>query len=63
MFTEWLQLLRADPRLPLAHLPAEWPAAAAQDLFHAVNRLIDGPAEQTAERLLDTVPADPAAGA
>lgn len=28
--TEWLQLVRADPRLPVEHLPADWPAVRAQ---------------------------------
>ena len=26
---DWLQVIRADPRLPAVHLPANWPAAAA----------------------------------
>jgi phenylacetic acid degradation operon negative regulatory protein len=59
LFTEWLQIVRADPRLPVQHLPAQWPAAAAQELFHAANDRLDRPARQMAERLLDTVPAKP----
>jgi phenylacetic acid degradation operon negative regulatory protein len=61
LFTEWLQIVRADPRLPAAHLPAQWPAAAAEDLFRAANALVDEPARQMAEQLLDTVPDSEAA--
>ncbi|HZP53752.1 PaaX family transcriptional regulator C-terminal domain-containing protein [Actinocrinis sp.] len=56
LFTEWLQIVRADPRLPAQHLPAQWPAAAAEDLFRAANALVDEPARRMAEELLDTVP-------
>jgi phenylacetic acid degradation operon negative regulatory protein len=61
LFTEWLQLIRADPRLPVQHLPADWPAAAAEDLFRSANSLVDEPARLMAERLLDTVPINTAA--
>jgi phenylacetic acid degradation operon negative regulatory protein len=56
LFTEWLQIVRADPRLPAAHLPAQWPASAAEDVFRAANELVDEPARRMAEQLLDTVP-------
>lgn len=26
LVTEWLEVIRQDPRLPLEHLPADWPA-------------------------------------
>ena len=58
LFTEWLQIVRADPRLPVQHLPADWPAARAEALFHAANDRLDRPAREMAERLLDTVPSD-----
>jgi len=58
LFTEWLQIVRADPRLPAQHLPGQWPAAAAEDLFRAANDLVDEPARHRAEQLLDTVPDD-----
>jgi phenylacetic acid degradation operon negative regulatory protein len=56
LFTEWLQIVRADPRLPVQHLPEDWPAARAEALFHAANERLDRPAREMAERLLDTVP-------
>jgi phenylacetic acid degradation operon negative regulatory protein len=59
LFTEWLQIVRADPRLPVEHLPRDWPAARAEALFHAANDRLDRPAREMAERLLDTVPTKP----
>lgn len=56
LLTEWLQLVRADPRLPVQHLPADWPAPGAEALFRAADSLVDEPARRMAELLLDTVP-------
>jgi phenylacetic acid degradation operon negative regulatory protein len=39
LLTEWLLLLRADPLLPLEHLPADWPAVRAE---HVLTRLRAG---------------------
>jgi phenylacetic acid degradation operon negative regulatory protein len=55
--TEWLRIVRADPRLPAAHLPAGWPAAAAQDVFRRADARLDAPARAQAHALLDTNPA------
>ncbi|MBL1100560.1 PaaX family transcriptional regulator [Streptomyces coffeae] len=33
LLSEWAQIVRADPRLPLAHLPDPWPATEADRLF------------------------------
>lgn len=54
--TQWLRVIRTDPRLPVRHLPADWPAAAAQRVFRQVNDRVAGPARELAERVLDTVP-------
>ncbi|MFJ9041012.1 PaaX family transcriptional regulator C-terminal domain-containing protein [Streptomyces sp. NPDC102406] len=54
--TDWLGVIRSDPRLPVEHLPSDWPAGPAQDLFRAVHERLDGPAKDAARRLLDTVP-------
>jgi phenylacetic acid degradation operon negative regulatory protein len=53
---EWLQAIRRDPRLPAQHLPPDWPAAAAQRLFHELEACYDKPARAIASVLLDTVP-------
>jgi phenylacetic acid degradation operon negative regulatory protein len=59
LFTEWLQLVRGDPRLPLDLLPADWPAGHAQEVFRGVNAIVDEPAAAMVADLLDTVPAEP----
>lgn len=33
LLSEWAQVVRADPRLPLKHLPTDWPAIPALELF------------------------------
>jgi phenylacetic acid degradation operon negative regulatory protein len=58
LVTDWLQLIRRDPRLPVRHLPAEWPAVRAQDLFHRLAGRFDPGAQEVAAQLLDTVPQD-----
>jgi phenylacetic acid degradation operon negative regulatory protein len=56
LVTDWLQIIRHDPRLPVQHLPAHWPAVPAQDLFHRLDTHLDQPARTTAADLLDTMP-------
>ena len=57
--TQWLQVLRRDPRLPLQHLPGDWPASPAQKVFRRTAADVDEPARRTAAALLETLP-DPA---
>ncbi|MFJ8826683.1 PaaX family transcriptional regulator C-terminal domain-containing protein [Streptomyces sp. NPDC102467] len=54
--TDWLGVIRGDPRLPVEHLPAEWPAGPAQDLFRTVHERLDGSARDAARRVIETVP-------
>ncbi|MET7701319.1 PaaX family transcriptional regulator C-terminal domain-containing protein [Streptomyces sp. NPDC005485] len=56
--TAWLDVIRSDPRLPVQHLPADWPAGPAEETFRAVHACLDAPARETARRLLETVPAE-----
>jgi phenylacetic acid degradation operon negative regulatory protein len=53
---DWLQTIRADPRLPAAHLPADWPATAAEQLFLHVDGLVDADAGRIAGQILDVRP-------
>ncbi|MEU8690082.1 PaaX family transcriptional regulator C-terminal domain-containing protein [Streptomyces sp. NPDC048665] len=53
---EWLQVIRADPRLPVQHLPADWPAARAEKTFRAVHARLEAPARDAARRLIETLP-------
>src|SRR3954470_7150792 len=54
--TDWLQVIRQDPRLPARHLPADWPAAPAQDVFRALYAELDPQARAIAAEILDVVP-------
>ncbi|AJT63023.3 hypothetical protein T261_1337 [Streptomyces lydicus] len=53
---EWLQVIRHDPRLPVAHLPDGWPAERAEKTFRAVYDRLAPLAQDASERLLDVVP-------
>lgn len=57
IIAEWLLAIRRDPRLPVRHLPPDWPAARAQALFRQVESTLDQAARAVAEPLLDTRPA------
>lgn len=60
MMTEWLQIIRTDPRLPLRYLPADWPAERAQRVCHDLYQRFRPEARRVASEILDTVPdADP----
>lgn len=52
---EWLQLVRGDPRLPLEHLAADWPAPQAEEVFHDLAAAFRDPAAQVAAGSLDLI--------
>jgi phenylacetic acid degradation operon negative regulatory protein len=54
--TEWLQIIRRDPRLPVHHLPDNWPAVPAQQTFQYIEAHLIQPARTLAIPLLHTVP-------
>lgn len=56
---EWLRIIRRDPRLPVKHLPDDWPAEQAEKTFRAVYDQLTPPARDAATRLLDLVPVRP----
>jgi phenylacetic acid degradation operon negative regulatory protein len=56
LVAEWLQAIRRDPRLPVQHLPPDWPAMRAQKVFRHLEATFDGPARYAASILLDTRP-------
>ena len=56
MNSDWLRVIRDDPRLPIEHLPANWPAAEAEALFVRVDRRAQQDAARIAELLLDVRP-------
>jgi phenylacetic acid degradation operon negative regulatory protein len=53
---DWLQTIRRDPRLPMRHLPPDWPAMRAQKVFKELETRFDGPAREIAGKLLETLP-------
>jgi phenylacetic acid degradation operon negative regulatory protein len=53
---EWLDAIRRDPRLPVEHLPANWPAAPAQKVFRKLEEAYREPARTIADGLLDALP-------
>lgn len=54
LVSEWLDIIRADPRLPAGHLPRDWPARAAQETFHRIAEQTEAPAREMARELLQT---------
>ncbi|MEW9548160.1 PaaX family transcriptional regulator C-terminal domain-containing protein [Nonomuraea sp. NPDC050783] len=59
LLTGWLQIIRTDPRLPLRHLPDDWPAEKAQQVCRTLHERFRPEAAAVAERLLDTIPDEP----
>ena len=53
--TEWLRVLRDDPRIPIDLLPPGWPAVPAQQLFRALHASNAGAASKVAAQILDTI--------
>ncbi len=53
---EWLEVIRADPRLPAAHLPQDWPARPAQLQFRELYAELDPAARRIATDVLDVIP-------
>ncbi|MGW7425609.1 PaaX family transcriptional regulator C-terminal domain-containing protein [Streptomyces sp. NPDC054813] len=47
-------IIRTDPRLPVRHLPPDWPARRAETTFHRVAAETEAPARRMAADLRDT---------
>jgi phenylacetic acid degradation operon negative regulatory protein len=54
--TEWLRIIRDDPRVPVHLLPPHWPAIEAQRLFRTLHGSHRKASEALANKLLDTAP-------
>lgn len=50
---DWLQMVRADPRLPLAFLPPQWPAVDAEALYRSLDDALQTAAQRQAGERLD----------
>ncbi|WP_248959038.1 PaaX family transcriptional regulator [Sphaerisporangium perillae] len=55
LHTDWLQVVRWDPHLPAEHLPEQWPAIRAEQVFSLLNRKIAPGAAKLAAALLDEI--------
>ncbi|MEU9040570.1 MULTISPECIES: PaaX family transcriptional regulator C-terminal domain-containing protein [unclassified Kitasatospora] len=60
LHTDWLDVVRGDPHLPAEHLPADWPAEAAEQLFHTLAHRYQPGAEAIAAEILDRIEITPA---
>lgn len=56
LHTDWLQLIRQDPHLPAVHLPPDWPAIRAEQVFQALAREYETRAAEHAATILDELP-------
>lgn len=55
LHTDWLEQVRQDPHLPAEHLPEDWPAARAEELFQTLARRYEEPAQREAASTLDVI--------
>lgn len=55
MTTEWLQLVRADPRLPVEHLPAGWPAVRGQQVLLDLRDRYEATARRLADEAIEYI--------
>lgn len=62
LLSEWLLVLRDDPRIPLRHLPAQWPAVAAEEVFLHRHEILYPRARRIAEALIDSIDIRPGDG-
>lgn len=53
--TDWLQVIRDDPRLPVAFLDDRWPAVPAVELYRTLDQRLRPGAEDVVRRELDLV--------
>jgi phenylacetic acid degradation operon negative regulatory protein len=54
--TQWLRIIRDDPRVPVHLLPSDWPAIEAQRLYRSLHDKHRPAADLIAASLLDTLP-------
>ncbi|MFE4963581.1 PaaX family transcriptional regulator C-terminal domain-containing protein [Streptomyces sp. NPDC056660] len=55
LHTDWLQAVRWDPHLPAEHLPEQWPAIRAEQVFRLLDRKIARGAAELADAVLDEI--------
>ncbi|MER7169930.1 PaaX family transcriptional regulator [Streptomyces mesophilus] len=58
MTTEWLQLVRFDPRLPVEYLPEDWPAIRGERVLWELRARYEEPARRLADEALEFIRVD-----
>ncbi|NGO75092.1 PaaX family transcriptional regulator [Streptomyces sp. YC504] len=58
MTTEWLQLVRFDPRLPVEYLPQDWPAIRGEHVLWELRARYEEPARRLADEALEFIRVD-----
>jgi phenylacetic acid degradation operon negative regulatory protein len=53
--TDWLDVVRRDPHLPVQHLPSTWPAIRAQDVFRRLAQRYENPGAEVMAAIFDTI--------
>jgi phenylacetic acid degradation operon negative regulatory protein len=59
LVSDWLLVVRDDPRIPLQHLPTGWPAVAAERVFRRRHAAFRRKAERILAGLLDAIDVPP----
>jgi phenylacetic acid degradation operon negative regulatory protein len=59
LVSEWLLILRDDPRIPLRHLPPNWSAVAAEEVFQRRHDRLNPRAQKILDQVVDTVEIQP----
>ncbi len=54
--SEWAQITRTDPHLPLRHLPGDWPALRAFHRYTELDHELTAPSRRIRRRLVQTAP-------
>ncbi|MCW6006051.1 PaaX family transcriptional regulator [Micromonospora sp. CPCC 205371] len=55
LVSEWLLILRDDPRIPLRHLPSDWPAVAAEKVFRRRHNQLNTRAERILDQMVEAI--------
>lgn len=55
LLSEWLLLVREDPRLPVEHLPTDWPSVRAERVALRLRNAYQRPAREIVERQVERI--------
>ena len=55
IYTDWLQIARDNPRLPIEFLPDAWPGLSAEATFHRLTAALEADASREAAELMDVI--------